>query len=74
MIVLWNTIYIQAAVEQLRAEGFPVLEADIPHLNPHVHEHMNMLGRYSFAVPKSGCGPHLFDRDSRCPRKADVAS
>src|SRR5260370_3405861 len=20
------------------------------------------------------CGPHLFDRDSRCPRKADVAS
>lgn len=53
MIVLWNTIYIQAALEQLRAEEFPVMEADIPHLNPHIHEHINMLGRYSFAVPES---------------------
>src|ERR1700688_593240 len=53
MIVLWNTIYIQAALDQLRVEGFLVSDADIPHLNPHVHEHINMLGRYSFAVPES---------------------
>jgi hypothetical protein len=53
MIVLWNTIYMQAALEQLRAAGFPVLESDVAHLNPHVHEHINMLGRYSFAVPES---------------------
>ncbi|SRR6266436_4779273 len=53
MIVLWNTIYMQAALEQLQAEGSPILDADIPHLNPHVHEHINMLGRYSFAVPES---------------------
>ena len=53
MIVLWNTIYMQAALEQLRAEGFPIVEADIPHLNPHVYDHINMLGRYSFAVPDS---------------------
>jgi len=53
MIVLWNTICIQAALDQLRAEGFPVSNEDIPHLNPHVHEHINMLGRYSFAVPES---------------------
>ncbi|MGH8141515.1 MAG: Tn3 family transposase [Steroidobacteraceae bacterium] len=53
MIVLWNTIYMQAALDQLRAEGFPVLEADVVHLNPHVHDHINMLGRYSFAVPES---------------------
>jgi hypothetical protein len=53
MIVLWNTIYIQAALDQLRVEGFPVSDADIPHLNPHIHEHIRMLGRYSFAVPES---------------------
>jgi hypothetical protein len=53
MIVLWNTIYIQAALDQLRAEGVPVSDADIPHLNPHVHEHINMLGRYSFTVPEA---------------------
>src|SRR5260370_36302746 len=36
MIVLWNTIYTQAALEQLQAEGSPILERDIPHLTPHV--------------------------------------
>jgi TnpA family transposase len=53
MIVLWNTLYMQAAIDQLRADGFPVLDEDIPHLNPHVHDHINMLGRYSFSIPES---------------------
>lgn len=53
MIVLWNTIYMQAALEQLRAEVYPMAEADIARLSPHVHAHINMLGRYSFAVPES---------------------
>lgn len=53
MIVLWNTLYMQAAVDQLRAEGSPVLDTDIAHLNPHVHDHINMLGRYSFSIPES---------------------
>ena len=53
MIVLWNTLYMQAALEQLRAEGYPIVEADAAHLNPHIHAHINMLGRYSFAVPES---------------------
>jgi hypothetical protein len=53
MIVLWNTLYMQAAIDQLRAEGYPVLEEDIASLNPHVHDHINMLGRYSFSIPES---------------------
>jgi len=32
MIVLWNTLYMQAAIDQLRAESYPVLDEDIPHL------------------------------------------
>src|ERR1035441_2700155 len=36
---------MQAAIDQLRAEGYPVLEEDIARLNPHVHDHINMLGR-----------------------------
>ena len=51
MIVLWNTIYIDAALEQLREEGFEILEEDVARLSPFVHKHINMLGRYSFAVP-----------------------
>jgi Tn3 transposase DDE domain len=69
MIVLWNTIYMPAALEQLRAEGLRVLDADIPHLNSHVHEHINMLGRYSFAVPESVARGEL--RALRNPTDAD---
>jgi TnpA family transposase len=42
MIVLWNTLYMQAAIEQLRAEGYPVLNEDIAHLSPRVHDHINI--------------------------------
>jgi GNAT superfamily N-acetyltransferase len=32
MIVLWNTIYIEAVLDQLRKEGWPVKDEDIAHL------------------------------------------
>lgn len=52
VIVLWNTIYIDAALAQLRKEGYPVRDEDVARLSPFVHErHINLLGRYSFAVP-----------------------
>ena len=53
MIVLWNTVYIEAALGQLRAEGCTVEEADVARRSPLLHEHINMLGRYSFSVPES---------------------
>jgi hypothetical protein len=53
MIVLWNTIYMEAVLNQLRSEGYPVGEADVARLSPLVHEHINMLGRYSFAMPET---------------------
>jgi len=52
IIVLWNTIYIDAALDQLRQEGYLVRDEDVARLSPFVHErHINMLGRYSFIVP-----------------------
>ena len=54
VIVLWNTIYLDAALTQLRKEGYPVRDEDVARLSPFVHErHINLLGRYSFAVPES---------------------
>jgi TnpA family transposase len=51
IIVLWNTIYIDAALTQLRQEGYPVRDEDVARLSPFVHErHINLLGRYSFIV------------------------
>jgi TnpA family transposase len=53
VIVLWNTIYMDAALSQLRAEGYSVQDEDVVRLSPLIHEHINMLGRYSFVVPES---------------------
>lgn len=51
IIVLWNTIYIEAALAQLRREGFLVRDEDVARLSPLGYGHINMLGRYSFAIP-----------------------
>jgi len=54
IIVLWNTIYMDAALTQLREEGYPVKEEDVKRLSPFVHEkHIHLQGRFSFAVPES---------------------
>jgi hypothetical protein len=47
VIVLWNTIYMDAALTQLRAEGYSKMWHGY---RPLTHEHINMLGRYSFVV------------------------
>jgi hypothetical protein len=51
VIVLWNTIYMGAALQQLRKEGFEVRDEDVARLSPLRHEHINMLGRYTFSLP-----------------------
>lgn len=53
IIVLWNTLYIEAAIQQLQREGFPVRPADVARLSPLMFDHINMLGRYAFSVPDS---------------------
>ena len=51
LVVLWNTIYIDAAVSQLRAEGHVILDEDVARLSPLGSRHINMLGRYAFTSP-----------------------
>ena len=53
MIVLWNTIYMEAALSQLRMEGCLVRDEDVARLSPLMHPHINMMGRYSFSVPEA---------------------
>jgi TnpA family transposase len=50
-IVLWNTIYMNAALDQLRAEGFDVRDEDRARLSPLGFDQINMLGRYAFILP-----------------------
>ena len=50
IIILWNTIYMEAVLDQLRQEGYIVLDEDTARLSPLIYDHINMLGRYLFAV------------------------
>ena len=51
VIVLWNTVYMDAALNQLRAESFDVRDEDVARLSPLSFDHVNMLGRYAFILP-----------------------
>ncbi len=46
----WNTVYMQQAINQLKAEGYPIFEDDLKHLSPIRHEHINPYGKYEFNV------------------------
>lgn len=50
-MVLFTTRYVDAAVTQLRADGFDVRDEDVARLSPFVRHHINVLGRYSFQLP-----------------------
>ena len=50
IIILWNTIYMEAVLNLLRQEGHIVLDEDVARLSPLIYDHINMLGRYSIAV------------------------
>ncbi|MBG0823619.1 Tn3 family transposase [Planomonospora sp. ID91781] len=58
-VVWWNTLYLDAAVKQIRADGFPVTGEMCSRLSPIAFEHINFLGRYSFtrADPAAGLRP-----------------
>jgi TnpA family transposase len=64
-VVLFNTRYMDAAVNQLRADGFDVRDEDVARLSPFVRHHINLLGRYSFQLPElpGGLRP-LRDKDA----------
>ena len=49
-ITVWNTVYMQAAVEQLKREDYEINEDDLKHLSPARSEHINMYGKYYFNV------------------------
>lgn len=70
VVVLWNTIYMDAALNQLRAEGYEVKPEDVVHLSPLSFGHINMLGRYAFTLPEIIARGEL--RPLRDPRTAGI--
>ncbi|KOC89558.1 hypothetical protein NG42_11975 [Winslowiella iniecta] len=45
-ISLWNTVYIERAIDSLRRKGIPINEQLISHLSPLGWEHINLSGDY----------------------------
>ena len=52
-VIIWNTVYMQAALDQLRAEGYPVQEEDLAHLSPARFVHINPYGKYFFPIEQA---------------------
>ena len=70
LVVLWNTIYMDMALDQLRAEGYEVLADDVARLSPLSFKHINMLGRYAFTLSDTVAKGEL--RPLRDPRTASL--
>jgi TnpA family transposase len=51
-VVLWNTIYMQAALEHLQQHSTEIREEDEARLSPLGYGHINVLGHYSFTLAK----------------------
>lgn len=68
MLVLWTTQYMDLALAQMRAQGLEVREEDVARLSPLGYGHVNLLGRYEFALPDSiARGTFRPLRDPRAP-------
>ena len=69
-IILWNTVYLQCAVDQLKKQGIVPEPTDLTHLSPLGWEHINLTGDYHWEVEQA-IGPDQF-RPLR-NRSTDVA-
>lgn len=70
VLVLWNTVYMQAILDQLRAEGYEVNPDDVARLSPLGFKHFNFLGRYSFNLAESVANSQLRPlRDPKDPSR-----
>ncbi|PGR56526.1 Tn3 family transposase [Bacillus cereus] len=51
-IVVWNTRYMTASLDAIRENGVEIDKEDMQRLSPVGHEHINIVGRYSFHLPE----------------------
>ena len=52
-IILWNTVYLQRAVEHLQKEGIEPETTDLMHLSPLGWEHINLTGDYQWEAEET---------------------
>jgi TnpA family transposase len=52
-VIIWNTVYMAAVVEQLKQEGYPVQDSDLTHVWPTRYAHVNVYGKYHFNIEEA---------------------
>jgi len=52
-IAVWNTVYMQAAIQHLRLSGQEISEDELARLSPVRYEHINIYGKYSFDISET---------------------
>lgn len=72
VLVLWNTSYMDAAISHLHHQGYELKSEDIARLSPLSYKHINMLGRYQFALAEPLRRGELRPlRDPNAPNESD---
>jgi TnpA family transposase len=69
-IIVWNTRYMQAVIDQLRSEGYDVAEEDLRHISPCRFEHINKHGKLNFDVEREWSRKKL--RSLRKPGNSEI--
>jgi hypothetical protein len=49
-MVLWNTLYMNRALEEMQERGMKIASEDVERLSPLGYDHINLLGRYTFSL------------------------
>ena len=47
-IVLWNTVYLQKAIQRLQERNAPIPPEYLPHLSPMLWDHILLTGEYKW--------------------------
>jgi hypothetical protein len=66
-------VYLDAAVRQLQAQGYPVRPEDMTRLSPFVSRHLGVHGACSFLLPDLPPGAIRDLRDPGAPDDEDEA-
>jgi TnpA family transposase len=51
-VIVWNTVYMGAVIDRLKAKGERIDPEDLAHLSPARYDHINPYGRYQFLVDR----------------------
>ena len=52
-IILWNSVYMAEALEQMEREGYVVDTGFLKHIWPTRFEHINVYGKYEFNLEEA---------------------